>query len=307
MSFTKYFRFIILVLICVQEFASAAIISENWYKVLSTGVHTGFLFVRYEFLEKTQQYKVSYILSTNAAGGNVTESLQSISSKGLKPVSYQYISITAGTPKTIDAVVKKDLKSMKDKLFLTVNENNKVTNREETLSEGSIFSSALSLSLLTEGLKQGVNFKYDGIAEEDGTEAKGLAFVKSVEEYKGKKVFKVANDFKQTRFISLLSQEGIPLSTNSPYLSIETQVVNTQEEATKGMQIPTKTMSSLFGTYPSKSNIQLKEASASVQSNLNETQAVAPNVDTTNESNMNTKQSEVSSPATELPKKAKAQ
>ncbi len=237
--------------------AFAKVISENWYKVLSTNVHTGFIFMRTEFLESSKQFQITYLLSTNAAGGNVSESLKTISSEGLKPISYQYTSLTAGKAKTIDAVVKKDLKTNKDKLFLNITEEGKSFVKEEVLEEGSMFSSSIGLRLLTEGIKLDKNYSYKGIAEEDGTTNKGLVYIKSLETFKGKKAYKVTNDFKSVRFISFLSQDGITLATKSPELGIDTEIANTQEEATKGLVLPIKTMESLFGKYPSKSSVQL--------------------------------------------------
>ena len=65
------------------------------------------------------------------------------------------------------------------------------------------------------------------------------------------------NSYKDTRFISVMTQKGEVLSTQSPVQQIETQLVKSPVEATQGFTLDSKSLKILFGKVPSGNKHQL--------------------------------------------------
>lgn len=244
--------FLLILLTIITKTAYSDILSENWYKVTSANVHIGYLVTRYEYLPKPKQFRITTFMSTIGEGGAITESLKATSTKGFKPIKYQYTSIVSGVSKVIDAVVKKGI------LYATLTQGPKISNIQTKLKKGSFLSSFLPLIMLSKGITKGVNFKYKAVAEEEAKEAIGKAYIKEVKNYKGLQSYRVLNDFKRYRFISYLTEEGIPIATKSPRLGISTEIVPTKEAAAGNHKLQLQIIKTLFGNIPGPKNTKSK-------------------------------------------------
>lgn len=240
----KYFVNLFVLLVFIPLHSQADILSESWYKITSSNVHIGYMVARYEYLPKQEQFRVTTFLSTVGEGGAITESLKATSTKGFKPIKYQYTSIVAGVSTVIDAVTKKDI------IYATLTKGPKSSNIQTRISKGAFLSSFLPLIMLDKGIAKGVNFKYKAIAEEDCKEGNGNAYVKEIKNYKGIQSYRVLNDFKRHRFVSYLTAEGIAVATKSPNLGILSEISPTKEDAAGKHPIQLKIIKALFGNIP---------------------------------------------------------
>jgi hypothetical protein len=235
-----------LVLIFTGASLKAEVLFEGYSKVLSGGVHVGYVINRYEFDSKKKQFISTSFLKTNDAGGGITESLQAYAGEDLRPISYNYTTLVSGQPKTIDA------KFEKGKLLATVHDGGKDQKIVKDIPKGSFLSTFLAYVMLKspQGLKPDTKYEYQAIAEEDAALVKGIAFVKSFEDFGGLKAMKVLNEFKNSKFISYVNEKGEVLSTRSPIQGIATELVPLPSMATMNMQIPTALLKKLFGDVP---------------------------------------------------------
>ena len=78
----------------------ADVMAEGWYKLLLGQQHIGYIVQRFELDTKKNQVIMTSFLRTNTLGGDITESLQSFSTTGFEPISYQY-SILKGKDATL--------------------------------------------------------------------------------------------------------------------------------------------------------------------------------------------------------------
>ncbi|PIS11858.1 MAG: hypothetical protein COT73_01670 [Bdellovibrio sp. CG10_big_fil_rev_8_21_14_0_10_47_8] len=244
-----FFVFSFLVGIALAFFSHAAradILFEGYSKVLSGGVHIGYAIARYEFDNKKKQFIATTFVKTNEFGGNLSESLKSYSTDDMKPISYQYTTLIGKQVKTIDA------KFEKGKILATVKDGDKVEKIVKDLPKGAFLSSFLAYVMLRSptGLKIDAKYDYQAIAEEDAAISKGIAFIKSVEDFNGMKAFRVLNEFKSVKFVSLINDKGEVYSTKSPVQGIATELVAKPSEATNNMSVPTATLRVLFGDVP---------------------------------------------------------
>lgn len=58
------------------------------------------------------------------------------------------------------------------------------------------------------GMAPETKYDYQAIAEEDAALQKGVAFIKSVEDVGGIKAYRILNDFKGQKFISMVSEKS---------------------------------------------------------------------------------------------------
>lgn len=228
--------------------ATAKVLQEGWYKVFIGAVHMGYLTHKYEFEEKTKQFRSTYFMKFNSLGGNKTESLVAISSQKLNPISYQFTNKEGDTTKTIDATFKKDL------MEGTIVENGKSQKVQKKLQKGTLLSSFLVYLMLQNpsGIKKNANFSYNAIAEEDGTIYGGNVSVQAEEIVLGQNTFKTLNTFKGDQWISHITADGVMLSSRSPVLGIRTELTS-RTEATKGFPNSDKTITSIFKEVPTDS------------------------------------------------------
>jgi hypothetical protein len=267
--------------------ASADVLYEGWHKVLSAGQHVGYFVVRYDLDKKTNKFAYTSYLKTNSVGNDVTEAIKAESLQVTKPTQwlvpqkYQYTStqgknITlidanfniedAAAPKTEKPGKKKGKKNAKKepeapavpakpqlRMMATITKDGNATKYDQIVPDNTFLSSYLTYIILQskDGLKVGNNYKYAAIAEEDGKLYDGVAFVKEMTKEGGQDGYKIVNEFKGIRFISVVNTKGDPISTKSPLLSIATEAASTTEEAVGKLKLDDKNIRTLFGDLPS--------------------------------------------------------
>lgn len=279
-SLAKFAIFTILFL----SHARADVLYEGWHKVLSAGQHVGYFVVRYDLDKKTKKFNYISYLKTNAVGNDVTEALKAESlqvtdpTQWIVPQKYQYTSTQGKNVTLIDATFnietekkpkKKVAKSSKKgktekaetpesekptlRMVATVTKDGSTTKLDQKLPDNAFLSSYLTYIILQskEGLKVGNNYKYAAIAEEDGKLYDGTAFVKETTKEAGEDGYKIVNEFKGIRFISVVNIKGEPLTTKSPLLSIATEAAKTRDEAVGKLKVDEKNLQTLFGNIPS--------------------------------------------------------
>lgn len=224
---------------------------EAYYKILSAGKHVGFYVQRYELDPKLKQFKSTYFLRTNTAGGNISESLTATSTDKLNPISYHFTSLQGKQTKTIDANVRKDKKG-KSILQVKVTENGKLRVYEKNIEKGTFFSTFLIYLLLQgdKGISPGTKYNFRAIAEEDGKAFPGEVYVDSETQKMGSDVFKVLYTFKRTQFVNFVTHKGESLLSVSPALEITAELVDDPSKATKNIPFNQKSLSLLFGSVP---------------------------------------------------------
>lgn len=247
-----------IIIACISHSAKADILFEGYSKVLSGGVHIGYSIVRYEFDNKKKQFVATTFLKTNEFGGNLTESLKAYSTDDMKPVSYQYTTLIGKDVKIIDAKVEKN------KLLASVKMGGKTEKISKELPKGSFLSSFLAYVMLRSptGFKADTKYDFQAVAEEDGSLNPGIAMIKNQETFNGIKAYRVLNEFKGSKFISMVSDKGEVFSTKSPVQGISTELMAKPSEATAGFALPVATLRTLFGNVPTG---QMNEVSKNAQ------------------------------------------
>jgi hypothetical protein len=232
---------------------------EGYYKILSGGQHVGYYIQRYELNPKSKQFVSTYYLRTNAAGGNISESLKAYSTDKLNPIKYQYTSLQGKVAKTIDANVRKD-KRDDSILQVKVNENGELRVYEKKLEEGTFFSTFLIYLLLQgeKGITPGAKYNFRAVAEEDGKAFPGEVYVDSETKKLGVDVYKVLYTFKRTQFVNFITQMGESIISVSPALQIAAEMVTDPSQATAGMPYNEKSLALLFGDLPKGTKHSLK-------------------------------------------------
>ncbi|MEC9284001.1 MAG: hypothetical protein VX642_14905 [Bdellovibrionota bacterium] len=258
---------LILSIICLSLFSLpslADIVAEGWYKVLSANVHVGYYVSRFEYDAKKREFISKSFLKTNAAGGDITESMEVYSDEGMNPIKYTYTSIVGGQTTTIDAAVKKNvLVAVKEVSSLSAPAAKKSptastgsttsttkTTIETKLEKGTFFSSHLALLMLKKGLKVGVNFEYKAVAEEDAKIYTGRSLIKEIKKAGQKDLFRILNDYKSVKYVSLMDTSGQLVATKAPTLGLITNLQATQKEATGNIPVPLKSLKKIFGKLP---------------------------------------------------------
>jgi hypothetical protein len=226
--------------------AQAEVLFEGYSKILASGAQIGYIVQRYEFDEKKKEFSNIYLIRTNANGGNLTESLKARASASFKPVSYQYTSLAGDKATTIDATFKDET------MTAIVKSGGKQNTITKKLPKGTFLSGFLAYLMLQskEGIKVGVKYGYQAIAEEDANVYTGEAYIKNEEKVGSISSFKVLNTFKGTQFVSYFTHKGEVIATNSPVQKISTELVPTMQEATTGFPMNASNLALLFGSVP---------------------------------------------------------
>lgn len=267
--------------------AKSDLLFEGYYKVLSAGVPVGYFVQNYEYEEKSQQFISRYLLTTNQLGGNIKESLVARADQKFHPISYQYTSHTGGEVKTIDAnftyaevtgegknlkvkppaAAKKSNKKNKtapkdsERLVMqaTITDGKKPNTIESVMPKGTFLSTFLAYLMMQKGISVDTKFDYSAVAEEDGNSYDGQALVKEKIKESGQDAYKIANNFKGTKFTSVMTSKGDVLSTKSPLQQIDTVLVANAAEATTGFPYDATSLRLVFGRIPDgKLNIVAK-------------------------------------------------
>lgn len=245
-------RYILALLITFTVTTSLAAenLFEAYAKVLLNGEHSGYIISRYEFDAKKNQFSSVYFLKTAKNAGDITESLKATAEADLTPVSYEYTSVIGKETKTIDAKFKNGT------MTAVVKTNGKVSRIEKKIPKGTFLSSFLVYVMMKskEGLKSDSNYGYEAIAEEDGSIQKGQALVGKEEVFNGFKAFKILNTFKGEKFLSYVNDHGEVLGTNVMAQGVNSEVVATAADATKGQSVNDTLLAALFGSVPKGEN-----------------------------------------------------
>lgn len=238
---------IALVLACIFTLPSisfADVLNEGWYKVMSANVHIGYYAARYEYNPKSRQFISKSFLKTNKAGGGITESLVAYSDEGMKPISYQYTSLSPAGAKTIDA------KFSKSNISLSISDKGIKKTQTSTIPKGTFLSAHLPIMLIKKGVSVGKNLAYKAVAEEEGKVYTGKAYIKEIKKMGTKELFRILNDFKTTKFVSLMDKNGAIIATKAPLLGITTNLQVDQKTATGSIAVPLKSLKKIFGKLP---------------------------------------------------------
>jgi hypothetical protein len=250
--------FLALALLLTSMHARADVLFEGFYKVMLEDTHVGYVIQRFEFDPKKKEFTTAYFLKTNAAGGNLSESLKARATAGFRPVNYQYTSVQGDQTRTIDAAFKGET------MTAQVTEGSKHGVITKKVPKEVFLASFLGYVMLQgkEGMKKGLKYSYRAIAEEDADIQDGEAFVASDETMNAVSTFKVLNTFKKTKFVSWVTHKGEVIATASPLQKISTELVPTFQEATANQSVSTKTLEFVFGTMPrGKDNVIARRAS----------------------------------------------
>ena len=249
MSLMRCWNFVICALLLIPAVSLAKSVQEGWYKVSIGTQHAGFFVQRIDFDAGKKQWTMTTYLKTSALGGNIVESVQSVSGKDLAPVSYLYATQTPNEAKTIKA------EFVGKKIQLKISKGDKTETKDVEYKPGIFWSSALLYVMLSskEGLKVGNSFAYEAIAEEDGKVSQGTAVVSGEEEFRGTKCFKILNTFKGAKYVSIVSETGVIYSIRHPLDSLEVIMVDNRDDAVGSISVSESMMKTLFGTEPVKS------------------------------------------------------
>ena len=125
------------------SWAKADILFEGYSRVISGGVHCGYIVNRYEFDTKKKQFISTYFLKTNPHCSSLTESLKAYATAELKPISYQYTSLTGSTAKIIDAKFEENKKTKGMKMIAAVKDGQNQQKIVKDLPKGSFLSTFL--------------------------------------------------------------------------------------------------------------------------------------------------------------------
>lgn len=227
--------------------ANADVLFEGYSKVMLEQTHIGYVIQRFEFNPKSKEFSTIYYLRTAPPANDVIESLKARSDAGLKPLSYQYTELAAGRVRIVDATFKNDTMTLS-----VIDNGQKRPVVTKKVPKGAFLASFLSYLMLQskEGLKVGVKYNYQAIAEEDGALHNGEAFIKAEETANGVTAYKVLNTFKNSNFSSHVTGKGEIIDTLSPVQGISTQLVATIQEATGGKSVNQNQLRQLFGAVP---------------------------------------------------------
>ena len=249
----------------------AEVLFEGYSKVLLGDTHIGFTIQRYEFDPRKKVFRSISFLRTGPAGGDITESLKTLSDENLVPISYEYTSLAGGKSKTIDA------KFNKGQMTAQVKDSGKSKTIRKDIPKGTFLSNFLIYLIMKskEGLVVDKRYGYSAIAEEDAEIFKGDALVEKEEVFKGIPAFKILNRFKEMKFISHVSDRGEVLGTQSPANSISTEVVANPQDAIGAFGASTAILKTLFGDLPAGQKNVIAQAPAT-QPSSEKLQGVAP-------------------------------
>jgi len=239
--------FFALVSLLVHPSASRAdLLFEGYSTVLLEGVHVGYIVQRFEFDNKKQEFITAYYLKTNQIGGNITESLKARSSASLKPISYQFTELVGEKAKTIDAQFNGD------NMTATIQSDGRKQVVQKKIPKGAFLASFLGYVMPQgkEGIKKGVKYSYQAIAEEDAVVSSGEAYIAGEEAIHGINAFKILNTFKGVQFVSYCTFKAEVIATRSPVQKISTELVANVREATAGLTLNSSALTQLFGSVP---------------------------------------------------------
>lgn len=229
---------------------------EGYYRLELQKKPIGYVIQRYEIDEKAKKIRSTYFLKTGPLGGNIQESLKAeakmsetregkTSETGFEPISYQYTGKIGDTFKSIDATFRKE------RMEITRTETGKQPRKElYKIPAKTTLSTFAGHKLLLEGITVGKSTPYSAVAEEDGNSFNGSAKVVKEETFAGIPVYRIENKFRGESFISFVTHQGETVGTIVPQKDLVMVLVAKPEDATKGFEIPNKTIVLTFENIP---------------------------------------------------------
>jgi hypothetical protein len=232
---------------------NAAVIFEGYFKIMASGAHTGYLVSRYEIVEAKSEFHAKHFMKTNKLGGNINESIISVSDLKFRPKKYTYTLVSPEGNKTINFEV------VKGKYNLVIeNGGKKETMKGKSMPKDVFFSRLVDYALASnpQKINSKSNYKYVAIAEEDGSQINGVAVVKG-EALVGKTaVFKIEHTLdrgpkipKET-FEELISKVGDSIFYQNKSLGITAELVPQSGLATADMGLSSEILKGIFGEVP---------------------------------------------------------
>lgn len=241
------FLSLIAILIAISLNAKAEILFEGYYKVTQFKKHIGFLVLRHEIDDKTNNFKTTSFIKLGKGGFDLSESYQAVSTGDLAPVSINYLAAGDRKTKTIDVKFKDQ------KMTGSVVEDGKKIKVNEKIPKGVFLSSALYYLMLKskDGLKTGTKFDYIAITEEGPVAMKGTVNVDKKMSTQGSlQLLKISNFFAGSEYENLVTTRGEVVSANTPATSIESELVKSKDEALDGVKLAPGTLEKIFGNTP---------------------------------------------------------
>ncbi len=232
------------ILLIFLNLSTAQVLFEGYSKILVDKKHSGFSVQRYEFDKNKKQMNAFVFTRLNPQGGNTTETLHATVKENFFPVSFFYSFKNDSGSKTIDGKIKD--KKMQIKIF----EKQKTKTLMLPLEKGIFLSSFLNYLMLQEGYSVGKKLSYKTLAEEEGQIVEGKTLIEKEENFEGISVFRVQNNYKHLEYSTLVSLRGEILKSYFSDSKIETQLVKTASEATKGIPYSKAELVLLFGREP---------------------------------------------------------
>jgi hypothetical protein len=227
--------------------ARAEVLFEGYYKILMSGVHSGYAIQKYELDSNKKEFKSSYYIyvRTSPDGSkSATESLVAFSDDAFRPKKYEYTAVIDGKPMTIDATFSKD------KLSAKINKSGAASTQTAVLPKGTFLSTMLLYMVLQKGMKVGSGYSFKALAEEDAKIYDGTLKVVKETPYKSQNVFELVYLFKGVEAKALVSASGHTLYTNAELQKVETELVTNPMDARANFNFPEKTIKRIFGDIP---------------------------------------------------------
>ena len=237
----------LMITVLISLSAHSEILFEGYYKVMQFKKHIGFYVLRNELDAKTGNFKTYSFTRLAKNGFDMTESLQTVSSADLAPVSYSYLAAEGKKTKTIEA------KFNKDKMTAVTTENGKGSKIEKKIPKGTFLSTTLYYLMLKskDGLKTDSKYDFSAIAEELAEIKPGSAKIDKKMITQGSlQLLKVTNKFAGIEYENLITDRGEAVSAVTASTGIETELVKSSEEALEGIKVNASVFEKLFGDIP---------------------------------------------------------
>jgi len=242
--------FLLVACLIFTQVLNAETLFEGYSQILLQKAPVGYVVQRFRFDAKKKRFESVYYIRTGPQAGNMSESLQAYANDKFEPISYRYTETKKDFFRSIDATFEKGV------MKLDMNTKGNKSSSQVKLPKGAFLSTFLGYLMLSKGLTTGKKFGYQAIAEEDGKVYRGQAYIKTKEKVGTLDAFRVLNKYKNSNFISHMTEKAEVLSTVSPVRQISTLLVKAPHLALKSLPLPPKTLKLLFGNIPKgKKNI----------------------------------------------------
>lgn len=224
----------------------AEILHESWFEVFMGDKKIGYVAQRYEY-EGGNIKSTHYFKSNNNNVSNEVM-LKAYSMPDFTPLRYTHTL-------TEDKVTKiTNVKFAGENMEVETILGKEVKKTTKKIRKGTFLSTFLTYIMINTKnekgqkptLKANTEFSYSAIAEEDATAANGKSIVKDLEDVKGKKAFKILNDFKSENFFSFVTPDGEVLLTRFPGSNVEVRFAQNKEDAVKGFELKESDVRLLF-------------------------------------------------------------